>query len=1074
MAVMVCLLLGFIAFTEIPVDLMPEVNYPTLSVTTDYEGVGPEEIETLISRPLEQIVSAAPGVERVTSTSSEGRSSVRIEFVFGTDIEVAADEVRSRLDRGRRTLPDDIEPPTIFKFDVTQFPIMFLTVATDEMDPRELRMFTEKNILYRFERIKGVGQVRVGGGLRREIHIDLNLEKLRALDLSVAQVVNTVRDENLNRPVGPVKEGRFDVLLRTSGEFNNVNQLLDVALASRDGVPVYVRDIAEVDDSHPDIRHYVGVNGSQALRLIMFKQSGSNTVKVSDAIWEEIAEIHRDYPHIRIDKTMDTADFINAAIRNVEAAAGVGAVLAVFVLLLFLRSVSSTLIIGAAIPISVVSTFALMYFNGFTLNIVSFGGLALGVGMLVDNAIVVLENIYRRWEAGHSRREAIVEGARHMVLPIMAATMTTLIVYAPFLYFSGEQRIYYLPMAIMIALSVIGSVLVAFSFIPALVGKLLPRRDPDAPAGGLGGEAFYQRFYRNLLNRTLNWPWVTVVVPVLLLAGSYYVFDREVARGRIWGFGGSGESTYIDIYISLPRGSDIDRTDVLTQFFEERLQQMPEVKSFNTRVNPTSSQTRVTFPRELTHTDVPVRIKEQLFAYSLGFARAEVRVYGYGPSFYGGGGGGGGNYHIDILGYNYEKVREIAEVLGARLRRQARIRDVNTNADFRYGSDRATEFAVIINRDVAAQHGIPVNHLVGQINAAVQGQVSGSTIKMGGDEIRYDVKLEGYREVDLHELRKTLVLTPTGVPIRLGELISIEERNLLSTILREDQQYRRRVSYEFRGPYKLGNLVHESVIDATEVPPGYTVKKSEGYSWRTDDQREVWLVLGVALFLVFMVTSALFESLRQPLCVLLSVPMALIGVFLIFFYTGATFTREAYIGIIMMGGIVVNNAILLVDHINRVRRETALTLKQAILKGTMERVRPILMTTTTTIGALLPLVLLAPSVNANIWNALAYTLIGGLTASTFLVLTVTPALYLLFERHGGLIAAIILLLVVTPALYLVFTRVFEWSWPFASMSLLLIMVLSHALYVAFTRGRARGGGGEPAGGSEGSGGTAPA
>ena len=344
-------------------------------------------------------------------------------------------------------------------------------------------------------------------------------------------------------------------------------------------------------------------------------------------------------------------------------------------------------------------------------------------------------------------------------------------------------------------------------------------------------------------------------------------------------------------------------------------------------------------------------------------------------------------------------MRDIAEVLGARLRRQARIRDVDTNADFSYGSDRATEFAVVINRDVAAQHGIPVSHLVGQISSAVAGgQLRSDYIKMGGDEIRYEVKIEGYRETDLHELKKTLVLTPTGDPIRLGELITIEERNLLSRIMREDQQYRRRVRYEFRGPYKLGDLVQTSFVDQTKVPPGYMVEKAGGWSWGREDQNQILMVLGVAIFLVFMITSALFESVRLSLCVLLTAPMALIGVFMIFFYTGANFTREAYIGVIMMGGIVVNAAILLVDHINRVRREDGLALKPAILKGTMERVRPILMTSITTIGALLPLVLFSPSANANIWNALAYTLIGGLTASTFLVLTVTPALYLLFTR----------------------------------------------------------------------------
>ena len=373
-------------------------------------------------------------------------------------------------------------------------------------------------------------------------------------------------------------------------------------------------------------------------------------------------------------------------------------------------------------------------------------------------------------------------------------------------------------------------------------------------------------------------------------------------------------------------------------------------------------------------------------------------MYGYGPSFYGGG-GSPPNYSIQVLGYNYEKVRDIAEDLGGRLQRYPRIRDVNTNASFGYFTrDRASEFAVDIRRDVVARHDMTVDVLVGQISDAVRGQVSQDLLKIGGDEVRYDVKLEGNREVDLVELRQTLVLTPSGNPVRLGELVTIRPREVLATIRREDQQYERTVAYEFRGPYKLGDLYHNTVIDMTSVPPGYTVKKADRWRWSTEEQSQMALVLLVSIFLIYMVTAALFESLLLPLCVLLTVPMALIGVFLLFFYLDAHFTREAYIGVIMMGGIVVNNAILLVDHINRVRRETALALTPAILKGTLERVRPILMTTTTTILGLTPLVIFSETANSNIWNALTYALIGGLASSTFLVLTATPALYLLFER----------------------------------------------------------------------------
>ena len=431
MACLIAVLLGAIAFVQIPVDLMPEMEYPTISVTTRYEGVAPEEMETLVSRPLEQALASAPGVEEITSRSSEGNSNVRVRFVYGSDLDEAANELRARIDRRRGSLPEDIEPPIMYKFDVSQFPIMFLSIRSDEMDAKQLRHFAEKNLQYRFERLPGVAQARVFGGLRRQIHVYLDLKKLRALNLSVVQVVQTLRRENLNRPVGPVFEGRYEVLLRTQGEFKNLDDILNVALASRNGVPVYVRDIATVEDSHEEIRYVVRVNGESAVRMSLYKQSGSNTVKASDAIWQEMERINEagkagGFP-VTIESTWDSAEFIRASISNVMDAALVGAGLAVFVLLFFLRSIASTLIIGTAIPISVIATFALMYFNGFTLNTVSFGGLALGVGMLVDNAIVVLENIFRLrrrddrsrkppyWGAGKWRRRLPLPRSRPLL-----------------------------------------------------------------------------------------------------------------------------------------------------------------------------------------------------------------------------------------------------------------------------------------------------------------------------------------------------------------------------------------------------------------------------------------------------------------------------------------------------------------------------------------------------------------------------------------------------------------------------------------------------------------------------------
>lgn len=997
--------LGARAWLNIPIELMPNASLPRLSVGGIWSGASPETVEAFLTSPLEAEIQLVEGVEKVTSMSYEGRADIDVVFNRDTDMDFARLDLAERLSK----LEESVLPPGVRGVSVSQYVPEEFERAQDRSlmgytftGPRtlgSLRKHLEDVVVPQLSQIQGVGLVTVSGGQERILEVELDKEVMAALGVSTSDVSTKLGSLDLVGEAGSIREGQQQWTVTIRNRPATAEDVREAIVKSDGGRVVRISDIAVVRHTYEDARGYYRVNARPAVRMSVLKEIGSNSVEVADRVRERMEQVKPLNPtNTRFILDWDESEDIRRDMADHRTRAAISMLVVFAVLFLFL-SVRASLVIFATIFFSVLIAINVIYFAGYTLNQLTLMGLAAGFGLYVDNSIVVLENIYRRWQSGHSRKDAILEGARHVVLPILAATLTTLIVYAPFLYLSGEQRVFYLPMAIMIVLSVIGSVLVAFTFIPALIGKLLPQRDPAALDGVPRREPFYQRFYRGLVTRTLTWPWVTVAIPILLFAGSWYLFDRNVVRGRVW-FGGGSQSTYISINISLPRGSDIERTNELTKFFEERLLQMPEIKDFTTNVGATSSSTRVTFPEHLEYTDVPVRIKEQLFAYSLGFARAEVRVYGYGPSFYGGGGGGGGNYSIQILGYNYEQVRDIAEVLGARLRRQARIRDVDTNASFRsWGRERATEFAVVIHRDRAAQHGVSVSNLVTAIHSAVQGRVGGgSTIKMGGDEIPYAVKLEGYREVDLHELRKTLAVTASGDAIRLGELITIEERNLLSVIRRENQQYERTVRYEFRGPYKLGDLVHTSFIEATEVPPGYTVKKADGYNWSREDQREIMMVLLVAIFLVFMVTSALFESVRLPLCVLLTVPMALIGVFLLFFYTNAHFTREAYIGVIMMGGIVVNNAILLVDHINRVRRESGLALKPAILKGTMERVRPILMTSTTTIGALLPLVLFSPTANANIWNALAYTLIGGLVASTFLVLTVTPGLYLLFTR----------------------------------------------------------------------------
>src|SRR3990172_3551840 len=719
------------------------------------------------------------------------------------------------------------------------------------------------------------------------------------------------------------------------------------------------------------------------------------------------------WPRCAIPTRSPSATTGSTASPRYRALLSAGVILAV--LLAFLRSFRAAAVVFATIVFSILAALNVIYLAGFTLNVLTLMGLAMAFGQVDDNAIVVLENIHRKNAAGAAgAREAAEAGAREVIVPVVAATLTTLVVLIRFVYLQGELQIFYVPLAVVMGLSLLASLIVAFTFIPALAARLLRAESGKREAGSVGTPAaspapatsagaaapaaapLYVRFYSHLLHATLRHPWLTVGTAAGLLAGSYRVFDKYVTRGVVWRSWWADRS-YIDINISLPRGEELERTDELTRFFEEKLKGLPEIERFVTRVQPQSARIQVTFPDSLERTAVPVAIKEQMVAYSYLFAGADVRVYGFGPSFYGGG-GGAPNSTIRILGSHYQKVREIAEDLAKRFRGFSRIREVDINSAGWYTRDKATEFALRIDRRRLALHDLTAQDVVRQVAAAVRGRYGRDAVRVAGQELQYSVKLAGHDRLDLHGLAETLLLAPGGEGVRLGDVAEVSPRDVLSSIVREDQQYRRIVAYEFRGPTRLGDRVRDAVIASTALPPGYTIEARQDWGWAVEERRQIYGVLAVSLVLVFMVTAALFESLRQPLCVLLTVPMALIGVFLTFYVSKASFTREAYIGVIMMGGIVVNNAILLVDHVNRLRRAEKVPFREAVVRGTLDRVRPILMTSATTVFGLLPLVLFSEYADANIWNALGYALIGGLASSTFLVLTVTPAMYSMFER----------------------------------------------------------------------------
>ncbi len=999
-------LLGVAAWRNIPIELMPDTSLPRLSVSGTWAGSSPETVEAFLTAPLEAAIQQVKGVEKITSTSEEGSANIEIEFERDTDMDFARLDLSERLATVEETLPVgvrgiEVKPYVPREFEEQNRPFLVYTFW-GPYTLEALRAHLEDVVAPELQQVDGVAVVSVYGGRDRLLEINLIEEEIAALGLDPQTVRARIQDLDLVREAGVVREGTGERTITIVNRPSSADEIRNAVITAAGATPVRVGDIATVHDAYEEARSFSRISGRPAVRFTVVKDHGVNTVRVAESVRTRLAELESLSPFgSAFILEYDQSEDIERQLTDLRSRALFSAVVIFVVLLLFLRSFRSAALIFTTIVFSVLIALNLIYFGGLTLNILTLMGLAMGFGLIVDNAIVVLENVYRRWQRGEDAFSAAEGGAKEVVLPILASTATTLIVFVPFVYLQGELRIFYVPLAIVVALTLVASIFVAFTFIPALSARFLSvgrgaKRSPEA-----AGQPLYVRFYSDLVSFTVRHPWFAMTVTAAVFAGSYYLFDRYVSTWAVWG-GGYGERTFISVQINLPRGSNLERTDQLTRFFEERVAQMPEVEQYTADVFETNSRMEITFPDSLENTQVPVAIKEQMVAYSHTFTGAEVRVYGYGPSFYGGV-GSAPNYAIQVLGYNYERVRDIAEAIGSRLERLNRVEEVDTNSSRRmYVRDKASEFVVRVDRDRVAQHGLTVQQLTSSLNAAVGGASALGQLKIGGEEVWYQVKLESNMDMDVVQLRETLVDTPDGRRIRLGDVMTIESRDVLSSIRRENQQYERTVAYEFRGPPKLGDLYHDNVIETTEVPPGYTVQKGERYGFiDQEEQEQIWLVIGIALLLVYMVTAALFESLLQPLCVILTVPMALIGVYLIFFYTDASFTREAYIGVIMMFGIVVNNAILLVDHINGIRRrDPDLPLIPAIVTGTLERVRPILMTTATTVLGLLPLVLFGDPAGSNIWDALALVLIGGLLSSTLFVLTITPAVYHVLERRG--------------------------------------------------------------------------
>ncbi|MDR7476345.1 MAG: efflux RND transporter permease subunit [Armatimonadota bacterium] len=987
-------LVGLASLAGLPIDLLPDITLPRLTVVTDYPGAGPEEVENLVSRVVEEAVSTVPGVRDVVSVSSLGTSRVTATFTFGRDLDAAAADLRSAVERVRRRLPEDATQPVVFKFDPSQMPILQIGLVAapgSRVDLARLVRLAEEQVLFRIERVPGVAVVELRGGTREEIRVEADRSRLQALRLSDRDLVRALASSNLSAPVGLVTEGPRSLTVRLVSRFDNLDQIRSTVVAVRGGRAVRVQDVATVRRTVADPTGLVRVNGQPGILLQVQRQPGVNTVAVSDGVRREVERLDAQLADVRFLVVGDSAQFIRSAIRSVQQSLLAGAVLAVAVLWLFLKDVRSVLVVAVTIPISLLAAFALMYFAGYTLNLMTLGALALGVGMLVDTAIVVLENVFRHRERGAAGKEAALLGVRQVAGAVTASTLTTVVVFLPVIFLrSGAvvtqmfvQFSFVVVFALLCALAVSLTLTpVLASWLPALRSSESTRWMEPVVAG-----------YRSLLQAALRRRWAVfglagaaalMTVGLVPLVGSELIPQTD--EGEVF------------VNVRLPAATSLDVADRVLQGLEATARRVaPEVRdvtilsgtaSFGSwsgilrvRLAPRSERRRST-------EEVAAVLRRSLVVPG---GRVVVRpsagalnILRFGT--------GQDPISVEVRGFDLRQGMRVAEQVRTLLETVPGVTDATIQRE-----EQAPELAVRVDPESAARFGLTPARVAEALQAAVAGEAA-TLVREGGTEVQVVVRLpEAHRRL-AQDVLEVPIITPDGRAVLLKQVATLVRDLGPAQIYRRGRERVITVTAGLTGR-DFGSVAEEvrQRLARMTLPPGFAVALSDEYEEQQRANRQLAAGFGLAVLLVYAVMAVQFERLLEPLLIMISVPFALTGSFLLLFLTGTTLNVQSFIGLIVLAGVVVNNAIVLLDFILQLHRDEGRPLYEAVEEAARTRLRPVLMTTLTTVLALVPTAL-GVGEGAELQAPLARSVIGGMVFSTLVTLVLIPTLYVAVEE----------------------------------------------------------------------------
>lgn len=1001
------IIFGLYSLTRLPVDLYPEVELPAVSIVTIYAGANATDIETNITKQIEDACNSVENLKEINSTSRDNMSVVTLEFEWETNLDEASNDVRNALEFIKKSLPEDAETPILYKFNSSMMPILFYSITADESYPGIEKLLDDK-LVNRLNRINGVGSVGISGAPERVVYVEVDPRKIEAYNLTVEMIGGILQAENFNLPAGNVEMGQMDYQLKIEGEFATSEEVKSVIIGSFNGQTIYLNDVATIRDTIKDMTLRERVNAEQGLRMFVMKQSGGNTIAVAKAVKKELEQIQKTLPpDVKINPILDSSEFITYSVNNLSETLMYALLFVILVVLFFLGRWRATFIIVLTIPISLVVSFIYLSMAGSSINIISLASLSIAIGMVVDDAIVVLENIAKHIERGATPREAALYATNEVWLAVIVTTLVVLAVFIPLTFVKGMTGVLFRQLGWIVSIVITVSTLAAITLTPMLSSLMLKLR-PAKKEKKFTYDNTIKRFldkvdnwYETLIRWSLKHKLVVIVSALAIFVGSFFLLPFIGTE-----FMPEVDQSSVSAKIELQTGTRVDESCKVVKQLEEiiskRYSDEVELLSSSAGSDEKGGVSSIWGSSGSHIINMQLRLvdidKRNRSCWEIGDDLREQlamipEIVNYSLSFGGMGGFGGQGIEVEIYGYDFGVTNQIASDISEEIKKLHGARDITISRD-----KSKPELTVVLDRDKLAQYGLNT----ATVSMAVRNRVYGYTAtkyREKGDEYDIIVRLKEEYRGSISDIENITLMNSNGNKIRLSEIGKVVEQWSPPTISRKGKERVVKVSVQ---PYKvsMGELATDiqKIIDKTEQPGDVMISMAGAYKDQQESFADLGLLMVISLLLVFIVMASQFESFKMPLIIMFSIPFSFSGVIFTLFITGTNLSVIAALGAILLIGIVVKNAIVLVDYIN-LMRDRDYDLDEAIALSGKSRLRPVLMTAFTTILGLLPMAI-STGEGSEIWSPMGISVMGGLVFSTILTMIIVPVVYALFSRKG--------------------------------------------------------------------------